>query len=123
MSEQKEEVGLVVVDTYTFGSDEAAIEMAEALKKFTNKNFKKAFTRAVQNFDSHINNLIYSQMDSHSKAFFLEALMPNIISSFNGIRNNYRGRKNAFHMNYACGKAIMHFRYKINQTRKVITKK
>jgi len=110
------------MDSYCFGSDSPAIEMAEALAKFENKNFKKAYIRAVQNFDEHLSNLTYSKMDNHSKSYFLEHILPNVITSFNSIRERYRGKKGAFHMNYACGKAITHFRFKINQRRNLFNK-
>lgn len=109
-----------MMDKYTFGNNQAAQEMSEVLNQFENKNFKKAYVRAVQNFDGHLVSLLYSQMDNHSKAYFLEQVLPNVITSFNNIRNNYRGRKNSFHMNKACGKAVVHFRFKINQVRKTI---
>lgn len=110
------------MDSYTFGIDTAAIEMAEAFSKFDNKNFKKAYIRAVQNFDGHLNSLLYNKMDAHSKAYFLESILPNVINTFNGIRENYRGRKNSYHMNVCCGKAITHFRWKIKIARNSIVK-
>lgn len=103
------------MDSYTFGNNIEAIEMAEAFSKFENKNFKKAFIRAIQNFDGHLNSLLYSKMDAHSKAYFLESILPNVIKTFGRIRENYQGRKNSYHMNVCCGKAITHFQYKINQ--------
>jgi hypothetical protein len=110
------------MDSYTFGSDNAAIAMSESLNKFDNWKFKKAFVRAVQNFDTHLSNLYTANMDRHSKAYFLEQVLPNVITSFNKIRDNYRGKAGAYHMNFACGKAVGHFRYKINVYRQEVIK-
>ena len=107
-------------ERFTFGCDEHAVAISEAFSKFDNKNFKKSFTRAVQNFNGHLNSLYMSNLNGHSKAFYLETLMPQIINTFNGIRENYRGRKNAYHMNVACGKAIQHFRFKVKKCRESI---
>lgn len=107
---------------YSFGSDNAALAMVETLSKFDNWKFKNTYARAVHNFDTHISNLMKTNMDSHSKAFYLEQLMPNIVTSFNYIRDSYRGKKGAYHMNFACGKAVGHFRFKIAEARREITK-
>lgn len=107
-------------DSYTFGSDKAAVAMAESLNKIDNKKFKKAYVRTVQNFHTHLSNLMYNKMDSHSKAYFLEQVFPNVVVSFNSIRDNFRGKPGAYHMNFACGKAVGHLRHRIKILRNTI---